>query len=192
MTREELSKVCQRMNGYSDEGPTKVTMSYQCYVADENFDPENEPVHNASKAALRLSMDAKNPDWYVVDINYRSYQEAELKLFWGYLQMFRENQNKYPDKDSIFYLNILENKSVDDGVLLSINIVNPFLFYLTADVPNMDGLNVIRMLVRAGCLQVVESRNEYLSQELAYAMRQIEEERYLNEETDTSVLDEAF
>jgi len=192
MTREELCEVCKRMNGYKEDGPTKVTMSYQCYVADENHDPDKEPVHTTEKPALKLSLDPKNPDWYVVDVMFRSYHEPELKLFWGYLQFFRENQNKYPDKDSIFYLNILENESVENDRLLAVNLINPFLFYLTADVPNADGLNIIRMLVHADSLQVTEARNEYLSEEIGNMMRQMEEERYLNEQTDTSVLDGAF
>ena len=190
MDRTELINVLDRINGYDEDNSPKVTMSYQCYVADDGCDAEKEPIHPLLKGALRLTCNPQAPEWFTLDISYHSYQEPELKLFWGYLRMFRDNQNRYPDKDSIFFLNAIENKSIDNETLLSVSIVNPVMFFLTADAPNAEGLNIVRMLVHSSCLNITEEKNEYLFDEIAAAQREAEEERYINAGEQSTRFDE--
>lgn len=184
MTREELNEVCERVSGFDANNESRVTISYQTYVADENFNPETAPIYNLTKSAIKLSRDIQNPDWYVLDIIFHSYQSPELKLLWGRLGMHRDNQNKYTDKDSIFYFNIVENDSIEkygeESALLTIDVVNPLLFFLTRETPNGEGDNIIRMLVDSRLLAVKESINEFYAEEKANMLRELEEERYLN------------
>lgn len=162
--RQIIKQFTDRLSGKNEAGLAKANVSYQYYILE---DPEevkdSATIYNASHARVEISQDKKNPGFYVLDVIFDSYDDPELKLMWGRLQRFKKAQLENPDKTPIFYINILESDGVsiqelEQNTLLVGNVLNPLLFYLTREVPNLLALetkeedvlyggNMIRMLV---------------------------------------------
>lgn len=165
LSREDIKVFLNAFSGINEYGESKSILSYQTYDATEGFnDPNKEQIYSTQNAHIELSFDANNPDFFVMDIIYRGYDDPELKMLWARLQNFKRNTRLNPEKTWIFYFNLLERDSVSmdaevKDILHMANVFNPTLFYLTRETPdylaidmkNMDGElcggNVIRMLI---------------------------------------------
>lgn len=95
----------------------------------------------------------------VLEINCES---DELRFLWKNLEKHMDNQLKYPTNRWIFYFNILEKEDIlseENAPVLTVNIINPLICFLTRQTPDMktnnevkkdemmQGGNIIRMLV---------------------------------------------
>ena len=165
LDRKDIGIFTRRLSGKTDDGESKVVVSYQTYaMEDPEESVDKERVYTTDKPHIELSIDMKYPQFYVMDIIFRSYDDPELKLLWGRLQRFKKNMTNDPEKTWIFYFNILEKASVtqqtsEQDSLFIANIFNPTIFYLSREIPdmlavdtegndgNLHGGNVIRMLI---------------------------------------------
>lgn len=164
---ELLGKYINRVSGIDEKGDPKTTISYQFYELNTN-DVNKERIYNTQGIVLKIYRNNYFTDIFTVDLIFRSPEDTGLKLFWGRLNQYLDAQNKESEKDWIFYINILEKASVSldaDAAdeLLTCNIINPLIFYLTRQIPDMktsdevvrgemQGGNIIRMLVPAKLL----------------------------------------
>lgn len=160
-----LAMFFQTFSGVNQNGESKVTITYQTYATEEPEDSiDKERIYATSRPSVEFSYDKKYPQFFMIDIIYKSYDDPELKMLWGRLQKFKRNMTAFPEKTWIFYFNILENASVTMQTeirdeLYTVGIFNPTLFYLSREVPNylsddvvaqngeLYGGNMIRMLV---------------------------------------------
>ena len=165
LSRAELAEFTRRLSGRNEDGESKVILSYQSYaIEDEEGSVGKETVYTSSKCHVELSLDVNNPQYFVMDIVFRGYDEPELKMLWGRLQKFKRSVATNLEKTWVFYMNLLEKASIskrtDQGDLLfTADIINPLLFYLTRETPDflctetrsdegeLYGGNVIRMLI---------------------------------------------
>lgn len=172
MTIEDVRKVFERMNGWNPvTGQSKVAISYQLFAMD---DPENSQSRNqvfsTCKPAIQMNFDSHIPGYFGLDIIFRSANEPELKLLWGRLQQFKRSTSVHPEKEWIFFMNILESSSISlqtekEDTPFVIRAFNPLLTYLTREVPEMQvddtestdgemiGGNIIRMIIPAEFVQ---------------------------------------
>lgn len=162
---QEINHFLQKLSGRDENGKNKAVISYQTYAMEDSDDsPEKNQVYTTSNPCIELSLDKNYPNFYMMDISFRSCDDPELKMLWGRLQKFKKNMRDFPDKTWIFYFNILEKASVTlqtsiNDTLVTANVFNPQIFYLTREVPNLlatnvvdvngelSGGNVIRMLI---------------------------------------------
>ena len=165
LSREDIKEFLNAFSGVNEYGENNSIVNYQTYDASEGSnDPNKEQIYSASKARVELSFDANNPDFYVMDLIYRGYDDPELKMLWARLQQFKRNTRLHPDKTWIFYFNLLERDCISveadmKDTLHIANVFNPTLFYLTREEPDylatdsidmdgeLQGGNVIRMLI---------------------------------------------
>lgn len=195
--RNTISQFTRRLSGKNEDGFGKAEISYQMYaLEDDEESMDRTRIYNAHKAYVELSMDYSIPGYFTLDIIYHSYAEPELKMLWNRLQNFKRNLAEQGEKTWIFYINILEKASVSRQTenrdnLLMCHILNPIIFYLTREVPNLmtdehnvnnelQGGNIIRMLIPENAVRF-EITNEIDTSEIKGEVeREIEEERYLN------------
>lgn len=165
LTEADLNQFINRFSGIDpNTGYSKTTISYQTYDFDApDDDPNKQRVYQLTNAVVQISRNKRYNDLYTIDFIFKSPDDTELKLFWARLQQYLKNQSQHSDKDWIFYINLLERASVSlqtlkNDTLLIGNIINPILFYITREVPNlavfdkninqeMIGGNIIRMVV---------------------------------------------
>lgn len=206
LTRERIAEFSKRLSGKDANGLSKATVSYQTYAIE---DPEDSigktQIHNLHHASLEISYDPYNPEYYVIDVIFQSPDEQELKMLWGRLQQFKRKLISDPQKTWIFYFNALESGSVDavntidNDTLLTCNIFNPLVFYLTREVPNMlaeehesknafveeitdlMGGNIVRMVVPVELVTYEINSTIDTSTVKGEVLREAEEERYINE-----------
>ena len=162
LSGEDAVSFINRFSGKNNDGESKSTICYQSYDLSTN-DPEKEKVYQIIDASVQISKNKHYNDLYTVDFIFKSSDDTELKLFWLRLQKYLKNQSEHPDKDYIFYIQLLEKASVTQQTehndnLLICNMINPILFYLTREVPDqkihdqnvkgeMIGGNIIRMII---------------------------------------------
>jgi hypothetical protein len=206
-----LGRFTGALSGRNENGESKVQVSYQSYALEEPEDsPDKTRIYTVSNAACELSIDKKNPGFFVLDIIFQSYNDPELKLLWARLQRHKANIAKDPAKTWIFYINLLEKASVsvrteERDVLVMGNVFNPLIYYLTREVPNqvieedqerritekdeltgtrktvdIQGGNIIRMLIADNLVQF-QIRSDVDTQEIKGEVeREQEENRYVN------------
>lgn len=199
LTREMLAEFMRRFNGRDADGAPKVVVSYQTYAIGDAEDADKK-IYTAPKAAIEISANHAYPDFFVVDFIFRSYDEPELKLLWGRLQKFKNNQAMHAEKDWIFYLNILEKASVHyqtdvTDMLTTAHIFNPELCYLTRETPNLlvsdnrnqdgelVGGNIIRMLVPSKLLTFTVDDQIDTSQIKGDVLRELDTNEFLDNAT---------
>lgn len=197
LTREQIVEFTKRLSGRNEDGSGKVELSYQTYAMEDAEDsPGKEQIFHISKACVELSTDAKNPGYFCMDIIFRSYDEPELKMLWGRLQRFKKQIATDSHKLWIFHFHMLEKASItaqtlDRDTLLTCNALNPLVFYLTREVPNMlaeerevggdlMGGNIIRMIIPTELVtfQITDEVDTSLLK--GEVLRDQEESRYLD------------
>lgn len=177
MTIGDVKTVFERLNGWEDTGYSNVTISYQSFaMEDDENAPSRNQIFTTTKAAIQLCFDTHIPGYFGLDIIFRSANEPELKLLWGRLQQFRRNIATHPDKEWIFFFNLLENSTITmqtdtEDVPFVVRAFNPLMFYLTREVPEMQvddvqtadgemvGGNIIRMVIPAQFVQFEYCKN---------------------------------
>lgn len=197
------------LSGRTPLGESKVVVSYQTYCLDDPNDPGRDRVYTLNNASVELSIDKHNPQFFTLDVVFLTYTDPELKFFWSRLQNFKSNIAKHPEKNWIFYVNILEKGSLSmqtdvRDVLVMANVFNPLAWYLTREVPNLltdeikitetvrnggevkkevvdlQGGNIVRMIV-ADTLVQFQIRSDVDTGEIKGEVeREEEEKRYLN------------
>lgn len=186
LDRESLSVLFNLVNGWNEDGSSKVVLTYQNHVMKDGVPVVGDAFHHAEKPTVNISFDSMNPDWFSLDVVFRSHLEPELKLLWGYLQRFKNNCAKEPNVDHIFYMNILAKDSVSEyqsgnpDYLFTINLVNPVLFYLTPEDTIHTDPNVIRMLIPVGSVEFSYNKNELFEQAKTDVVAEINDELFLN------------
>lgn len=201
-----LGRFTEALSGKTPEGESKVQISYQSYALEEPEDsPDKNKIYTLTKASAEISIDKKNPGFFVFDVIFPSYTDPELKLFWARFQNHRRNIARNPEKTWIFYVNIMEKASVSvdtksRDILVMGNVFNPLIGYLTREVPNqmieedqerrvrdengktveLQGGNIVRMLVADSLVQF-QIRGDIDTQEIKGEVeREEEEKRFLN------------
>lgn len=205
LTRKDIVNFTRRLSGKDIDGFSKTSVSYQSYAIEDPDDSMNkEQVYYLNRASIELSNDVNNPEFFVMDVIFQSPDEPELKMLWGRLQKFKRQITNDPDKTWIFYFHILENASVSvdtaaKDTLLTCNVLNPLVFYLTREVPNMlaedkaavhnqfdtekvdlMGGNIIRMVIPAGLVTFELTSDIDTSTVKGEVLREEEERRYLD------------
>ena len=162
----EIIELIQHITGKTETGLPASVIGYQTYALEDADSPEvNVPIYTTSKAHIEMYFDKMYPMFYDVDFIFPSADEPELKLMWGNLQRFKKNQINKSDKTWVFYINVLGTNDVtvqtsEQDILVTANIFNPILFYLTREMPSYRcqdnfnetdneyyGGNIIKMLV---------------------------------------------
>lgn len=204
LSREEIGEFIKRLSGKTPEGESKVIISYQSYATEEPEDSvDKERIYSTIKPHIELSIDMQDPRFYVMDIIFKSWDDPELKLLWGRLQRFKRNMTDNIEKTWVFYFNILEKASVSQqtlerDTLLVMNIFNPTLFYLTREIPDMlvqdtlsgngdmQGGNIIRMLVPTELLTFQVTDDIDTSEVKGEVMREDAERDYINNNNESN------
>lgn len=204
LSREEIGEFIKRLSGKTPEGESKVIISYQSYATEEPEDSvDKERIYSTIKPHIELSIDMQDPRFYVMDIIFKSWDDPELKLLWGRLQRFKRNMTDNIEKTWVFYFNILEKASVSQqtlerDTLLVMNIFNPTLFYLTREIPDMlvqdtlsgngdmQGGNIIRMLVPTELLTFQVTDDIDTSEVKGEVMREEAERDYINNNNESN------
>ncbi len=196
ITPELFSNFTNRLSGIDNEGISKSMVSYQCYEEGDYDNPQNAIRSLSSNVRIQIAINKKYPDLILIDFCFQSPDNTEIKLFWLRIQDFIKKQAEQSDKNWIFYINILERAGItyqtqEEDLLLSMNIYNPIICYLTREVPNarvkdemvgdeMVGGNIVRMLVPTS-LVYFENANVYDTNEIkGEVQREQESARYIN------------
>lgn len=195
ITDQMLAEFFNRLSGVSEtSGQAKAEISYQAYDVGNTDDPGHDQIYTVNQAVVQISRNCMFEDLYLVDIIFRSADDTELKLFWGRLQQHIQRQSISADHNWIFYINLLERAGLeqpDASSVLTANIFNPIMCYLTREVPNqyindeyinneMQGGNIIRMLVPSSTLTFNMNTEIDITRIQAEVQRDIEAARYLN------------
>ena len=164
LTSEQLSDFLSRISGKHPDGSAKSLITYKSYNFDGfEDDPDRDRIIYADNAYINVYLHNSIGNMYVVDIIFPSATDLQLKHMWNDLTKHMEDETKYPDNRWIFYINVLEKQSVSDmnnyeECALTANILNPVIFFLTRQQPDMlcddkmqnghlQGGNMIRMIV---------------------------------------------
>ena len=197
------------LSGRTPDGRSKAKISYQAYALEDPQDSaDRSRIYTLSTACAELSIDQKNPGFFVLDVIFQSCHDPELKLFWARLQQHKRNIAQNPEKTWIFYINLLEMASVSvrsdhEDLLVTGNVLNPLIFYLTREVPNqmieenqekrihrdqesdeLQGGNIVRMLIADNLVQF-QINNSLDTREIkGQVEREEQEKRYINSKPD--------
>ena len=199
---KDFKNYWDRLSGELPNSKTKAVISYQTFNAKPNpsdiDDPQSEIIYNVTKAKAEISFDELHPELAVVSIKFKSFDDPELRLLWARIQKWRTQMSKPADEDTIpvFLLHLLERESIGDlegnFTILSAEIVNPLLCYITREVPTMQaadiinekeehtGGNVIKMLCQAEFITFSLRDDLDTTAIKAEVQREIEEKRYIN------------
>lgn len=193
-----INDFINRLSGIDPvSGHPKATISYQAYDFDApDTDINKQRVYQLLNTEIQISRNRRYNDLYTIDFIFKNSDDTELKLFWGRLQQHLKNQSRYSDKDWVFYINLLEKASVslqtiENDTLLIGNIVNPIMFYLTREIPNLEvrdswisneliGGNIVRMIVSKGNLTFNLLNDIDTSSIKGEVQREEENSRYLD------------
>lgn len=202
----DYKEFCNKLSGLNEVEEAKSSITYQVYTVNpitNTPDEDSETIYGLHNAIVQISFDELHPELAVVSIRFKSFDDPELRMFWARIQKWRNMQSKPLEKDAIpiFVVNLVENESTnclrekENYTILSANIVNPLLCYITREVPTMVteniknerdevvGGNVIKMLVATDFL-TFELRDDIdINTIKAEELREIEESRFLDEET---------
>ncbi len=202
----DYKEFCDRLSGLNEAEEAKSSITYQSYTINSDTnkpDKASETIYGLHNAIAQVSFDELHPELAVVSIRFKSFDDPELRMFWARIQKWRNMQSKPLEEDviPIFVVNLVENESTnclrekESYTILSANIVNPLLCYITREVPTMVaeniknerdevvGGNVIKMLVATDFL-TFELRDDIdINTIKAEELREIEESRFLDEET---------
>lgn len=201
LSENDLNNFINRLSGIDNEtGYAKASISYQTYDFDAPDDDTNKQrVYQLTNAVIQISRNKRYNDLYTVDFIFKSPDDTELKLFWARLQQYLKNQSQYSNKDWIFYICLLERASVSlqtikNDTLLIGNLINPIMFYLTRETPNLEtidkninnemlGGNIIRMIVGKENLTFQLESDIDTNSIKGNVQREEEDKRYLNEDS---------
>lgn len=198
LTESLFNDFINRLSGINPEtGYAKAEIAYQAYDYNApETDPDKARVYTISNAAIYVARNKRFPQVFTVDIVFKSSEDTELKLLWGRMQKHMRNQTETSDHTWILYFNILERASVSNQTettdsLLTMNIYNPILYYITREVPNQRvsetivdgellGGNIIRMLVPAELLTFSINDDMDTNEIKGEVQRDLEQSRFLN------------
>lgn len=163
LSEEDLQKFLNRISGKTEKGESKILLSYQNYNFDSlETDPDRDRIIQCLTPYIRIVRNSQYNDLYTVDIVFPNCESDELRFLWKNLEKHMDNQLKYPTNRWVFYFNILEKEDIlleENAPVLTVNIINPLICFLTRQVPDMktnnevkkeeimQGGNIIRMLV---------------------------------------------
>ena len=198
LTKNEVADIFRRLSGKTDEDESKIILSYQSYALDEPEDSVNRSqIYTTDKPYIQFSFNYTGLNFLTMDIIFRSFEDPELKLLWGRLQRFKKNASMNAERDWIFYINILvkaniEIHSQERVKLLTANIVNPELFFLTREIPSqltteqlsndntLYGGNMIRMLIPLNRITFQENDDVDTEEIDTEVYEEIENDRFVN------------
>lgn len=201
LSENDLNNFINRLSGIDNEtGYAKASISYQTYDFDAPDDDTNKQrVYQLTNAVIQISRNKRYNDLYTVDFIFKSPDDTELKLLWARLQQYLKNQSQYSNKDWIFYICLLERASVSlqtvkNDTLLIGNLINPIMFYLTRETPNLEtidkninnemlGGNIIRMIVGKENFTFQLESDIDTNSIKGNVQREEEDKRYLNEDS---------
>lgn len=198
----EIAEIIEHITGKNEDGKPASVIGYQFYALEDVENPDIPvQIYNISKAFVEIYFDKTYPMFYDINFIFPTAEDMELKLMWGNLQRFKKNQIKEPNKTWTFYINVLGAKDVtlqttNPDILVTANIFNPIMFYLTRQIPNFlcqdnfnqdenefYGGNVIKMLVPRE-LVTFDIRNDIDTNELKGEVESEEMEKdFLNNNT---------
>lgn len=163
LSEEDLQIFLNRISGKTEKGESKILLSYQNYNFDSlETDPDRDRIIQCLTPYIRIIRNSQYTDLYTVDIVFPNCESDELRFLWKNLEKHMDNQFKYPTNRWIFYFNILEKEDIlseENAPVLTVNIINPLICFLTRQAPDMktnnevkkdemmQGGNIIRMLV---------------------------------------------
>ena len=198
LTKNEVADIFRRLSGKTDEDESKIILSYQSYALDEPEDSVNRSqIYTTDKPYIQFSFNYTGLNFLTMDVIFRSFEDPELKLLWGRLQRFKKNASMNAERDWIFYINILEKANIEihsqERVkLLTANIVNPELFFLTREMPSqltteqlsndntLQGGNMIRMLIPLNRITFQENDDVDTEEIDTEVYEEIENDRFVN------------
>lgn len=198
LTKNEIADIFRRLSGKTDEDESKIILSYQSYALDEPEDSVNRSqIYTTDKPYIQFSFNYTGLNFLTMDVIFRSFEDPELKLLWGRLQRFKKNASMNAERDWIFYINILEKANIEihsqERVkLLTANIVNPELFFLTREIPSqltteqlsndntLYGGNMIRMLIPLNRITFQENDDVDTEEIDTEVYEEIENDRFVN------------
>lgn len=138
LSTHDIADITQKFSGISADGLPKTTVSYCAYdFHSPEDDPDRNNVHIIEDARVELFLDQTN-GFYSMDLIFDQPDNKNLKLLWSSLQKHRSNEVYRGDKMWIFYINLLENPSIESNVVFTGHILNPLMFSLTRQVPNQN------------------------------------------------------
>lgn len=154
LTVSEYKTFCDRLSGFNEIDETKAAITYQSYninPQDVNQNTTNDIVYNLNNAVVEIAYDELHPDLAVLSIKFKSFDDPELRLFWSRIQKWRTSLSKPQDNDEIpvFVITLIEKDSVNSVkdkehyTILSANIVNPLICYITREIPTISAENII-------------------------------------------------
>ena len=154
LTVSEYKTFCDRLSGFNEIDETKAAITYQSYninPQDVNQNTTNDIVYNLNNAVAEIAYDELHPDLAVLSIKFKSFDDPELRLFWSRIQKWRTSLSKPQDNDEIpvFVITLIEKDSVNSVkdkehyTILSANIVNPLICYITREIPTISAENII-------------------------------------------------
>lgn len=202
LTKNEIADIFRRLSGKTDEDESKIILSYQSYALDEPEDSVNRSqIYTTDKPYIQFSFNYTGLNFLTMDVIFRSFEDPELKLLWGRLQRFKKNASMNAERDWIFYINILEKANIEihsqERVkLLTANIVNPELFFLTREIPSqltteqlsndntLYGGNMIRMLIPLNRITFQENDDVDTEEIDTEVYEEIENDRFVNSQQD--------
>lgn len=198
LTKNEVADIFRRLSGKTDEDESKIILSYQSYALDEPEDSVNRSqIYTTDNPYIQFSFNYTGLNFLTMDVIFRSFEDPELKLLWGRLQRFKKNASMNAERDWIFYINILEKANIEIHSqkrvkLLTANIVNPELFFLTREIPSqltteqlsndntLYGGNMIRMLIPLNRITFQENDDVDTEEIDTEVYEEIENDRFVN------------
>ena len=197
ITVQEAADICSRLSGKDSEGFAKCAVTYMSYEYDETKTEETQQIHTITNGIATVTIEKRIPEFFTLDIEFPSSEDTELALFWGRLQEYRRKQVMEPDKNWIFFLNLLELDSLQYNIekpdeLFTINLMNPILHVVTRKEP-MDrvtenesdeylmGGNIVRLLFHGSLVSFDIVNNIDTNQILGDVLRENDSDRYLDE-----------
>ena len=192
----DFEKYCAKISGKDADGKPLVTISYQCYaLEDDENSPSKQVSYTLTTPWTQIWVDKLNPGYVGMDIAFRSFDDAELRLLWGRLNRHIRNMSKEPEKTWIFYIKILENASLSvvSKEVSMVHAMNPSICFITRETPTMQannseseyglqGGNIVRMLIPSDLVNIEVTPNEELDLATmrAEVLRDAEEAAYQN------------
>ena len=200
ITVQEAANICERLSGKDSESFAKCAVTYMNYEYDETKIEETQQIHTISNGIATLTVEKRIPEFFTLDIEFPSSEDTELALFWGRLQEYRRKQVMEPNKNWVFFINLLELDSIKYNTekpdeLFTINLMNPILHVITRKEPTdhvtenesdeyLMGGNIVRLLFHGSLVSFDLVNNIDTNQILGDVLRENDSDRYLDEVMD--------
>ena len=173
LSEEQVRHFCKRLSGTDMNGSPVSTLAYYLTTIEDVEKGLIPNVHTLSKGTVHLCPTQGHPEWYTMDVEFRTGDDAELRLLWGNLQQFLHSE-----KEQIFFMSLIKNDTVleDTGYVFRMDVINPVLFYLTKSSHEAIGDNMIRMLIDANAMQFSSLQDDAFMEEKAHVLREAEQQ----------------